>query len=211
MQSCVNRCLLVLCGVLLAMVLASGVGFYFAATWLLQSDPVERADAIIVLAGDMRRSLHAADLFRQGYAPQVLVSRPARDAKEKVLDRMAVPFPRAEDINVEVLRRGGVPLDRIEVFGEASVSTFDEALVLNKRFSGRTPRLLVVTSPYHVRRARLILTRVLPAATLTVVATPYEEFPERWWTSQEAARNLLLELAKLAFYSLGGRFTGPAP
>ena len=80
MQSCVNRCLLVLCGVLLAMVLASGVGFYFAATWLLQSDPVERADAIIVLAGDMRRSLHAADLFRQGYAPQVLVSRPARDA-----------------------------------------------------------------------------------------------------------------------------------
>ena len=98
----------------------------------------------------------------------------------------------------------------IDFFGEASLSTFDEAIALQHRFAGRSPRLLVVTSPYHVRRARMVLVDALPNAILTVCATPYEEFPEHWWISQDAARDLLLELAKLAFYIAGGRFTAPA-
>jgi hypothetical protein len=39
-----------------------------------------------------------------------------------------------------------------------------------------------------------------------IVPTPYDPFPARWWTDQDAARNVLLELAKIAFYRLGGRF-----
>lgn len=209
-MSCFRRCLLVLSGTLGAIAVAGSVGFYFAATWLLQSDPVERADAVVVLAGDVRRTLYAADLFRQGYASLVLVSRPGRDAREKTLDRMGVFFPRAEEISTEVLRRNGVPLQRIEVFGTTSLSTYEEALALRQRFAEHSPHLLVVTSPYHVRRARLILSSALPKAKLTVVATPHEEFPERWWTSQDSARDLLLELAKLAFYASGGRFTAAA-
>lgn len=207
MTSDFRRCLVIMAGLLAALAIAAGTGFYFAATWLLQSNAAKRADAVVVLAGDLRRSQYAADLFRQGYAPLVLVSRPARDAREKVLDRMGVPFSRSEDINIEILRRGGVPLDSIEVFGDASVSTFDEALVLRKRFAGKTPALLIVTSPYHVRRAGMVFAQALPFANLTVIATPYEEFPEHWWTSQEAARDLLLEIAKLSFYALGGRFS----
>lgn len=206
-----RRCLVIMSGLLAVLAITAGAGFYFAATWLLQSNAVKRADAVVVLAGDLRRAQYAADLFRQGYAPLVLVSRPARDAREKVLDRMGVPFPRSENINMEILRLGGVPLDRIEVFGDASVSTFDEAMVLRKRFAGQTPVLLIVTSPYHVRRAAMVFAQVLPFANLTVVATPYEEFPEHWWTSQEAARDLLLELAKLSFFALGGRFTASEP
>jgi hypothetical protein len=39
-----------------------------------------------------------------------------------------------------------------------------------------------------------------------VVASAYEAFPARWWTEQEAARNVLLESAKIVYYKLGGRF-----
>jgi len=149
-------------------------------------------------------------LFYQDYVPQVLASRPARDKKEHVLDRMAVPFTREENINIQVSRCNGLPLDRIEVFAKAKVSTFEEVLVLNRRFAGRTPDLLIVTSPYNVRRAQMDLVRVLPTAHRTVFATPYEELPEHWWPSREAARDLLLELDKLAFSCVDGRFTGPA-
>ncbi len=183
----------------------------FAASWLLQADEPQSADAIVILAGDARRTRHASDLFRQGFAPRVLVSRPVRTAREKLLDGLDIPFPRAEQLDSEVLRKTGVPAVNIAFFGDGSVSTFDEALALKRVFAGKAPRLLVVTSPYHVRRARMILADALPGVALRVVATPYEEFPARWWTSQDAARDLLLEMAKLGFYSLGGRFSTSTP
>lgn len=209
-MSCWRRCLLGLVLLALAAGLLAAAAFVSAAGWLLQADAPTPADAIVVLAGDPRRARHAGDLFRQGYAPRVLLSRPVRDARERMLDDMGIAYPRSEEIDTQVLEKAGVARNRIDYFGHGSLSTFDEALALQRLFAGRSPHLLVVTSPYHVRRARLILAAALPQATLTVVATPYETFPVRWWTSQDAARDLLLELAKLAFYFVGGRFSAAA-
>jgi uncharacterized SAM-binding protein YcdF (DUF218 family) len=206
-----RRCLLGVLAVAIVALTVLGMTFAFAASWLLQSDVPKTADAIVVLAGDARRARYAGDLFLQGFSPLVLVSRPDRTARERMLDAMVVTFPRAEDIDSRVLQKLGVPAASIAYFGEASLSTFDEARALRSRFEGARPRLLVVTSPYHVRRARMILSAAMPHAELVVVATPYEPFPQRWWTSQDAARDLLLESAKLGFYLLGGRFSSAAP
>ena len=47
---------------------------------------------------------------------------------------------------------------------------------------------------------------------IVVVATPYEEYREDWWHSQDSARKTVLELAKLVYYYAGGRFiSAPAP
>jgi len=67
--------------------------------------------------------------------------------------------------------------------------------------------LLVVTSPYHVYRTRLIFSDHLPASRILVVASREEPLPTRWWTDREAATNVALELGKLVFYSLGLSFT----
>lgn len=209
-MTCVRRCLL---GLLLAVIVALTLLvtiLAFASSWLLQSDELQPAEAIVILAGDARRTRHAADLFRRGLAPRVLVSRPVRTARERLLDGLDIPFPRAEQLDFEVLRKTGVPAANISFYGDGSVSTFEEALALQRLFAGKSPRLLVVTSPYHVRRARMILVDAIPGVDLRVVATPYEEFPERWWTSQDAARDLLLEMAKLGFYLAGGRFLAAA-
>lgn len=47
---------------------------------------------------------------------------------------------------------------------------------------------------------------VLLGAALAVCATLYEPFPDEWWRSQDAAREVLLEWAKLLFFLAGGRF-----
>jgi len=77
-MSHLRRRLLALSGMLSAIAATGGIGFYFAAAWLLRLDRVDRADAVVVPAGDIRGSHLAADLFRQAYAPSVLVSRPLR-------------------------------------------------------------------------------------------------------------------------------------
>lgn len=206
-MNCLRRCLsglfITTCIVLGIVALLLG----FAAHWLLDPGLPIKADAIIVLAGDARRARHAGDLFLQGYSSQILVSRPAHSERERMLDELGIVLPRGEEIDIRVLEQAGVPRDQIAIFGTASLSTFEEGKVLGGLYAGTSPRLLVVTSPYHVRRARMILESALPTAQISVVATPYEAFPERWWTSQDAARDLLLEIAKLTFYGVGGRFT----
>ena len=81
-----------------------------------------------------------------------------------------------------------------------------EAQAARALFAGRAPRLLVVISPYHLRRARMIFSDALPAASIRMIATSYDPLPSSWWKNQSAARNVLLELAKIAYYKLGGRF-----
>jgi uncharacterized SAM-binding protein YcdF (DUF218 family) len=189
---------------------AAGVAatLYVAADWLRGNSKPSAADFIVVLAGTPERSLYAAELYKAGYARIVLVSRPVREPSLVVLDSLGIAFPLMEDVYRQVLERSGVPSDHVSVFGKGAFSTYDEARTLSKMFGSGRPRLLVVTSPYHVRRAALILRDVVGAAAgeITVVGTPHESFPTRWWTDQGAARNVLLELAKIAFYRFGGRF-----
>lgn len=210
-MKCLGRCLLGFGVVLAALALLIVGALVFAASWLVRSDAPAKAEAIVVLAGDARRARHAADLHRQGYAPRVLISRPVRTARERMLDDMGVTLPRSEEVDAMVLRRAGVPAERIGFFGDGSLSTFEEAVVLGQMFAGKSPTLLVVTSPYHTRRAGIIIGNAMPSARILMTPTAYEEFPERWWTSQDAARDLLLEFAKLAYYALGGRFATARP
>ena len=193
----------------LSAVLAAGVLFvYGAARWLNNPDAPAPSDAILVLSGSYQRPLHAGDLYKQGFAPLVYVSVAAPHPAAAQLAALGVKLVPQEDIHEQTLRAKGVPAERILRLGSKSLSTVDEAFELRKRFAGRPAKVLVVTSPFHVRRARRIFTDVLEGSgiVVAVVAAPQEFFPDRWWTSQDAAREVLLEWSKLLFYLLGGRY-----
>ena len=91
--------------------------------------------------------------------------------------------------------------------GKDLLSTVAEAREAARVLGPRAGTLLVVTSPYHVHRARKVFSDHLPAARIRVVASGEEPLPERWWTDREAAGQVLPELAKLLFYKLGFSFT----
>jgi uncharacterized SAM-binding protein YcdF (DUF218 family) len=181
-----------------------------AGYWLVPPPEDARpADVIVVLAGGFERSLFAADLALRGVAPRVLVSRPVEDRGATMLKQYGVALPREEDIARTLLLRRGVADERIGVLGQGSRSTYEEGLALADLARQRPGfRLLVVTSPTHVRRAAIILAKALKgsAVTLQVVATPYEGFDRCWWRDQASARAVLLESAKLVFFVLGGHF-----
>ena len=195
-----------------ALVLVAGAAIvfgYHAASWLKDEDPPIKADAIIVLSGRFERSMHAADLYRAGYAPLVVLTEEVAGATARQLESLGIRLPSPVEIHRKVLLAKGVPEKRIELLPKTVLSTADEATEIVARFGQPGRRLVVVTSPYHVRRARLIVARALEGrgVTLAVCATPYEPFPDDWWHSQDAAREVLLEWSKLAFYLAGGRFS----
>ncbi len=174
--------------------------------WLGGSDLPEQARAIMVLSGPPSRALYAADLYNRGYAKEVYVTRPVRENYLKLTDDLGVYFPRTEQVQKDVLVRKGVPGTNIHIVGNDCRSTVDEAKIANSIFRGDGCRILIVSSPYHVKRAQMIFRDNVKECRFKVLATPYEPFPKKWWTDQDSARNILLEVTKIVFYKLGGRF-----
>ena len=203
---CAKKCGLFLLAALLTAAAGTAAGLFYAADWLDAGDQPQRADAILVLGGGYARGFQAADLYRRGLAPRIYVSVPAREQQHRLLDEAGIAFPREEEVVRDVLLKKGVPRNAIAYFGKDLISTAAEAQAARALFGKRAPKLLVVTSPYHLRRARIIFTDAMPAADIRVVATSYEPFPSLWWKNQDAARHVLQELAKIIFYQLGGRF-----
>ncbi len=211
-MGCVKRCLLIVVAVHLVLVLLVAGIFAGAGVWLRTSDEPIAADIIVVLAGAPERAFYAADIYRQGYAPIVFVSRPIREKGQSMLDEVGISMPSSEEIYTRVLIHKGVPASKIKVFGTSSLSTYEEALALRDEIKGKQLRVLVVTSPFHVRRSRIIFRNALKdeIKELRVLGDPYEPFPAKWWTNQDAARNVMLEGMKLMFYQLGGSFLSHA-
>ena len=187
-MQCFKRCVLAF----LLMLAGAGVvvlaGALAIPGWLTRSDAPEAAIAIVVLGGDPTRGLEAAELYRAGYAKRVFITAPIRARWEQRLDKLGIFSPRQEDLTRAVLTAGGVPDSAIELLG------------------GAPGTVLVVTSPFHVARSRLIVGAELPRERVRVIGSRFEPFPERWWSDQEAARDVVLETVKIAFFVAGGRF-----
>lgn len=182
--------------------------FSYAGYWLKSSHKPESSDAIIILAGSYERSFYAADLYLKKYAPQVYISRPVREHGLKLLDDFGVFMPRVEDIYRQVLLKKGVPDFSIHFLEGNAVSTVDEAITIRNKYIDQNVNLLIITSPFHIRRAELIFKREFSGSGIKfiVLGTPYESFTEKWWNDQDSARNVILETTKIIFFLTGGRF-----
>jgi len=204
-MQCFRRCLLAILA-LLAIGVAAVVGTVLVpAPWLSSADEPMPSSAIVVLGGDPSRALAAADLYRQGLAPRVLVSAAAPTARDRRLETAGISVPRDDELARQVLIARGVPESAIGIFGHNLQSTLDEARALRELF-GASGTLLVVTSPLHVRRARIVLATELPRERFRMIGSRYDPVPAKWWRDRESARDVLLEVAKLAYFLAGGRF-----
>ncbi len=204
-MQCFRRCLLAILAFLAIGVAAVAGTIFVPAPWLSSADEPVPSSAIVVLGGDPSRALGAADLYRQGFAPRVLVSATAQSARDRRLALAGITPPGDDELARQVLLARGVPEGAIAVYGRDLKSTLDEARALHAMF-GDGGTLLVVTSPLHVRRARIVLQTELAGERFRVIGNSYDPVPETWWRDRDSARDVLLEVAKLAYFLAGGRF-----
>lgn len=176
------------------------------ARLLTVRDPVSRADLVLVLGGELdTRPFHAAELYRRGVAPRVvLVHERQGPAVRQGL------YPDRTAVAALILRRAGVPGSAVVVLEPpgGAASTADEARALRGylRATGLR-RVVVVTNPYHSRRARLALrrgTRGLGAEILVSPVDAWEFREDDWWRSEEGLIAYFNECVKFAAYLLRG-------
>jgi len=193
-----------LLGLILGLALIFGAGY-----WMRVNETPVQADYIIPLAGDTGRLIKAAELYHQGFAPIILRSNahvhpPSRE--EQLRWEIGFPNYEREEYLARLAALLGVAGAMGGSFGNGHISTVEEAEALRAHLAGRTPRLLLVTSPTHTRRAKMIFENTLPECEITVVATDEYGFENAWWRDQRMAQLMVMEFAKTAHYLLGGVF-----
>lgn len=205
-MGCLKRCVLAVVALVAAQAAILTFVAWHAAAWLGADDKPVKADAVLVLGAEPTRAITAADLYQEGFANVIYLSVPRRERRWAALAGDGIRWPWFEETARVLLRNRGVPDSQIRLLGKDLPSTVAEAAEAARTLGARASTLLVVTSRYHVYRARLIFAEALPTTRVLVVASGAEPLPERWWTDQEAVRNVPLELAKLVLYRLGMSF-----
>jgi uncharacterized SAM-binding protein YcdF (DUF218 family) len=153
--------------------------------WLMVADPVDKASAIAVLVGYMPfRAMEAAELYRQGWAPEVWVTQEDRSSRDAALRRLGIDPPHDHEYSRDVLVRLGVPSSAIRILDPPILNTMQEADLLARELQrAGGSRAILVTSKAHTRRVRATWwARVgsSPAAIVRYAPDDYYD-PERWW------------------------------
>jgi len=171
---------------LLGLVLVAALGFVWFLSKLryAESPPEQRADGIVVLTGGSSRVSDAMDLLAAGYGKRLLISG-------------VHPTIAASDISrslqeSQALFHCCVDLDH------SAVNTRSNAAGTRRWVHERGFKsLIVVTSNYHMPRAIVELSHVMPDVTLVPFAVISDRWrDEPWWTSGATMRLLLTEYAK---------------
>jgi uncharacterized SAM-binding protein YcdF (DUF218 family) len=191
-----------LAGVLVCSLLT--LGMFGLGRYLVVADRLEPSDAIFALAGvGPGRLVEAAALYQRGLAPRVVVSLPPDTIR---LARELAGEPAPQERAVRALVHAGVPHQAVRRLDRVVVNT-DEELDVDFHYARARGfrRVILVTSPQHTRRVRLIWNAYYQGQLPALVhPTPFEEFDAaRWWRSSRSLEKSFYELAAIAHFLLG--------
>jgi uncharacterized SAM-binding protein YcdF (DUF218 family) len=181
------------------LVASAFVVFFGVGRWLVVEDPLEKANAIVVLSGRMpMRAIEAARLYREGYAPQIWLTRPEEPATS--LRSMNI-FDAGEDFfNSRVLIHEGVPPGAIAWLEPQINNTADEMRAISQELTHANESVvIIVTTKAHTRRVRALWRKLSGGRGRAIIrATPEDPFdPVHWWRTSSDALEVLREILGL--------------
>jgi uncharacterized SAM-binding protein YcdF (DUF218 family) len=188
---------------------ASGVfGCRALGRFMSPEDPLIKADAIFVLAGTrIERPMEAADLYLDGYAPRIVITRDTGEEAMAIAERRGVAVPTDFDLVKQALLQLGVPEDALITPARIHDNTAQEAETLrNLAVQHGWHRVIVVSSKYHLRRVALACRRTLRGTPVEIIVrgSRYDPVnPGRWWEKRSDIRWIISEVPKLIGYALG--------
>ena len=184
--------------VIIALMLFRAQWLLWVGDFLIVQDTLRPADVIHVIAGEDYRTDYAIQLYKQGFSEHLFFTGGWCEFHQYHHGEHAEKISLGE----------GVPFDDI-VFDDSKVtSTYMEAERL-KIWIESSPypirSVIVVSDPFHMRRARWIYRKVfgnqiqLQMAPVPFDLTPYQR---NWWKEQASRKYVQEEYTKFIYYLL---------
>src|SRR5689334_3022112 len=99
--------------------------------FLQHEDPLQHADAIFVLAGTrMERPLEAVTLYKEGWAPKIVLSPGRPEPSERLIRAEGVRYPLESEVTRDAIIQLGVPADAVAATDGYVDNTGEEANLL---------------------------------------------------------------------------------
>lgn len=186
-------------GITLAVLGVLAVSIFFSIGFYLSpQSPLSKADAIVAISGGETdaRTREAVNLYQAGWAPHLIFSGAAADSSG--------PSNARAMANAAVA--AGVPSIAIQL-DEASANTEQNAanvaaIIAQKHYHS----IILVTSPYHQRRAYIVFRRALGKTFTIENHSSYDQQWRRsaWWATADSRALTVSELQKVAFELVSG-------
>ncbi|MFH2033403.1 MAG: YdcF family protein [Candidatus Margulisiibacteriota bacterium] len=166
--------------------------------FLVVQDPLVKADAIVVLSGDLtgERVLQGIGLYKFGYADHLVMCGGPVMWHQTYAENM---LRQARSFKVP---EGAVLLE------DRSMSTYENArfaVPLLRKINAK--RIILVTNQFHTRRASWIFKKTLKPYGIEVISCPVQASTIKlndWWKNHEVTQAVLNEYAAMVFYWLKG-------
>jgi len=164
-------------------------------------------EKLLASHNSLLRALEAAKIFKEGWAPKVILNQSLRRANFYAYESLDIEVMEQHEYNREVLLRSGVPDEAITVIKEQTSNTIAELRAALCFLSPSTDTsLIIVTSNYHTCRTAAIWRYLTEAQIKGIVRWTRSDTsfdPVRWWTSRVSIRRLMNEYMGFISYLLG--------
>lgn len=175
---------------------------------LVVEDPLQHARAVVILSGvPPYRAIEAAKIYRQGWAPEVWLFTDDSRETDKAFAGLGIHHISEAEYDQQVLQRLGVPKAAIRILEPLTTNTASELLQIGRELKNQAAaKVILVTSPVHTRRSRLIWRLVVGEHPQAILRHDDSEptDPQHWWRTTrdvEAVEHEVLGLidARLGF------------
>lgn len=181
-------------------VTAGYLSLIFLGSYLTPSDALTKADVIVVLSGGPDRTQWGIKLFRDEWAPQILFVGAALD--------------KSGPSNAAAMRQTALAAgvaDNAIFTEERSTNTLENAQFSKKILDQiGAKKIILVTSPYHQRRAYETFKKVYASEALEIVNAPsgYSAWNARaWWEKPSSTDITISEVLKLLWAKITGEYS----
>lgn len=169
-------------------------------SYLIVSNELGYANAIVVLSGgDESRMQEALELYNQNYSNLIILTETG-DVVE------GYDYLHSFDMRIELLNNG-VPSGNILLTDQTVTSTQEEAEAVKQLLTSRQlVSCIVVTDPYHTRRAYAIFKDVFADTGIKVMihpTSPHWFSANTWFLKIKGWHFVILEYIKYLSYILG--------
>ena len=182
-------------GLLAILVVAGffGLGFY-----LSPQSPLSKADAIVAISGGDTdaRTAEAVSLYHAGLASKVIFSGAALDSNS----------PSNAKVMATAAEAQGVPAADISLDETATNTRENATNVASIIAAQHDTSIILVTSPYHQRRAYIVFRRQLGRSFPIINHSSVDQGWRRsdWWATSASRSLTLSELQKVVFELASG-------